>query len=185
MEKILKIRLYPLIVIALALFLVIGCKKDDPDPVELEIGLSYQGGIIFYIDDSGQHGLIAATTDQSSTDPWWNGSFIATGAISPTDGSANTTSIITAQGNSGTYAARQCRNFTGGAFSDWFLPSKDQLNILYTEKTVVGGFTTSIYWSSTEYDTGSAWVQDFETGEQHLDNTSDVANVHTRAIRAF
>ena len=180
-----KIQNYLLMVLGLALFLVAGCKKDDPDPVELEIGLSYQGGIIFYIDDSGNHGLIAATTDQSSTDPWWNGSFIATGAISANDGSANTTAIINAQGNSGTYAARLCRNFNGGGFSDWFLPSKDQLNVLYSEKTIVGGFTANIYWSSTEYDIGSAWVQDFETGEQHLDNISDGANVHTRAIRTI
>lgn len=185
MKNIFKIQISLLTIVIIALFLAISCKKDDPDPVELKIGSNYQGGIIFYIDDSGSHGLIAAGTDQSSTDPWWNGSFVATGAISATNGSSNTTAIITAQGNNGTYAARLCRNYNGGGYNDWFLPSKDQLNLLYTRKTVAGGFTTSIYWSSTEDEIGSAWVQDFGTGEQHLDNISDGANVHTRAIRAF
>jgi hypothetical protein len=167
------------------ILLTYSCKKDDTVPVELKIGLSYQGGIIFNLDASGEHGLIAAPVDQSSTDPWWNGSFVTTGATSMTNGSSNTTKIINAQGNSGNYAARNCMNYRGGGYSDWFLPSKDQLNILYGKKAVVGNFTNQIYWSSTEHDLGYSWVQDFETGEQHLDNISDGANVHTRAIRAY
>ena len=163
----------------------ISCNKPKEETVVLKIGLSYKGGIIFYIDDSGKHGLIASTADQSITDPWWNGSFVTTGATSTSDGSANTTAIISAQGNSGSYAARNCRTYNGGGFNDWFLPSKDQLNMLYLKKDIVGAFTTNIYWSSTEYDTGEAWVQDFETGQQHLDNISDGANVHVRAIRSF
>jgi hypothetical protein len=167
------------------ILLSISCKKDDTIPVELKIGLSYQGGIIFNLDATGKHGLIAATSDQSSTDTWWNGSFVTTGATNMTNGFANTTKIINAQGNSGTYAARLCTNYRGGDYSDWFLPSKDQLNFLYLNKSIIGGFSDNIYWSSTEYDLGEAWVQDFSTGEQNLDNISDGANVHTRAIRAF
>ena len=177
--------IYAFYLIGLMLLVVSSCKDDDKVPVELKIGASYQGGIIFSIDITGKHGLIAAISDQSVTDPWWNGSFMATGATSTANGSANTTAIINVEGNSGNYAARNCRNYRGGGFSDWFLPSKDQLNILYGQKAVIGNFTTQIYWSSTEYDLGDAWVQDFETGEQHLDNTSDGANVHTRAVRAF
>lgn len=176
---------YGLYLTGLIFLFIGGCKDDDQIPVELKIGVSYQGGIIFNIDPTGKHGLIAGTTDQSVTDPWWNGSFVTTGATSSSNGSSNTTSIINAQGISGNYAARICRNYMGGGFSDWFLPSKDQLNILFSQKAVVGNFANQIYWSSTEYDTGNAWVQDFETGEQHLDNISDGANVHTRAIRAF
>lgn len=164
-----------------------GCGKDDdtPEPaVNPVLGMRHGGGIIFYIDGTGQHGLIADSVDISPTDPWWNGSFVTTGATSNTDGAANTTAIIRAQGN-GTYAASLCRNYRGGGHSDWFLPAKDQLNLLYQQKTLVGGFSNQIYWTSTEYSTGEAWVQDLETGQQHLDNTSDGANVHTRAIRAF
>jgi len=177
--------IYAFYLIGSILLVISGCKDDNQVPVELKIGISYQGGIIFNIDAAGEHGLIAAPSDQSVTDPWWNGSFVTTGATSASNGSANTTAIINAQGNSGNYAARNCGNYRGGGFSDWFLPSKDQLNILFNQKTVVKNFTNQIYWSSTEYNLGSAWVQDFETGEQHLDNISDRANVHTRAIRAF
>lgn len=176
---------YTLFLGVLMMLTLVSCKKNNKDTIEIKIGATYEGGIIFYIDDTGKHGLIAAAIDQSITDPWWNRSFVTTGAISATDGSANTTTIITAQGNNGAYAARNCRIYTGGGSNDWFLASKDQLNILYYQKTTVGNFTTQIYLSSTEYDPGEAWVQDFETGEQHLDNSSDGANVHARAIRAF
>lgn len=185
------ILIYSAVMLTLLVMVSNSCKKDDPvPPVELKLGLSYQGGIIFYLDATGEHGLIAATGDQSSSASWWNGSFLsslltATGATSTTDGSANTSAIIQTQGNDGSYSAKLCRDYSGGGFKDWFLPSKDQLNILYSQKILVGGFSNQIYWSSTEYDRGNAWVQYFLDGEQHLDNTSDAANVHTRAIRAF
>jgi hypothetical protein len=168
---------------------VMSCSKDDGDsfvpPVTLKIGDTHQGGIVFYVDASGQHGLIASTADQSRSTPWWNGSFLPTSAASLTDGAANTTSIIQAQGSNGTYAAKLCRDFRGGGYTDWYLPSKDQLNRLYLQKTLVGGFADEIYWSSTEVSAGEAWVQYFLNGLQHLDNTSDGATVGTRAIRAF
>ena len=168
------------------LFLASSCQEDDTvAPVELKLGAAYQGGTIFYIDSSGKHGLIAATSDQSRLTPWWNGSFIVTGATSTTNGSSNTTSIINVQGNSGSYAAKLCRDYRGGGKNDWFLPSKEQLSTLYSQKVLVGGFADEIYWSSTEYELGSAWVQYFLDGSQWVDNTSDGATVGTRAIRAF
>ena len=159
---------------------------EDPSATEkIELGGEYQGGIIFYINGTGQHGLIAAKTDQSISDPWYNGNFVATNALSSTDGKANTELIVNAQGNKGVYAAKICRDYKGGGYSDWFLPSKGQLNLLYQNRNLMDNFAEQIYWSSTEYDIGSAWVQDFTNGDQHLDNTSDRANVHTRAIREF
>lgn len=151
----------------------------------IEIGSNYQGGIIFFIDETGQHGLIAAKEDQSITDPWWNHEFLITGAVSLSDGKGNTKLIIQTQGNTGLYAAKLCSDYESEGYKDWFLPSKDQLNILYQNKHLMEGFAEELYWSSTEYEIGSAWVQNFTTGEQHLDNTSDAANVHTRAIREF
>jgi len=178
-----------LLTMALVLSLTAGCSKDDDNdtatPVEPKLGANYEGGIIFYIDGSGQHGLIAASADLSKSTPWFNGNFLLTGASSSTDGSANTTAIINAQGAVGTYAAKLCRDHRGGGHNDWFLPSKDQLNMLYTQKTLVGGFSNDIYWSSTESGVGEAWVQYFLDGTQHLDNTSDGATVGTRAIRSF
>lgn len=151
----------------------------------LELGGNYQGGIIFYIDETGQHDLIAAKDDQSITDPWWNKEYLITGAVSLSNGKDNTKLIIDAQGNTGLYAAKICSDYESGGYNDWFLPSKDQLNIHYQNKHLMEGFTEQLYWSSTEYEIGTAWVQDFTSGEQHLDSTSDAANVHTRAIREF
>lgn len=182
----LKSFLYSLSIFTLLILFFTLCKKDEGETEKLlSIGMSYQGGIIFYIDSSLKHGLIAANSDQSITASWWNGSFVETMATSTIDGASNTSLIIQKQGNSGSYAAKLCRDYKGGGYNDWFLPSKDQLNDLYFKKTIVGGFSNQIYWSSSEYGLGTAWVQDFETGQQHLDNVSDGANVHTRAIRSF
>lgn len=175
---------------------LLSCTDDEPNvetTIEneiieneiIELGGNYQGGIIFYIDETGQHGLIAAKEDQSITDPWWNQEFLNTGAVSLSDGKDNTKLIIEAQGNTGLYAAKICNDYESGGYNDWFLPSKDQLNILYQNKHLMEGFVEQLYWTSTEYEIAIAWVQDFTSGEQHLDSTSDSANVHTRAIREF
>ena len=91
----------------------------------LAIGQSYQGGIIAYIDSTGQHGLIAATADQSEGIQWYNGTNIVTGATGTAIGTGltNTNAIIAAQG-SGSYAASIARDYNGGGYTDWFLPSQ-------------------------------------------------------------
>jgi hypothetical protein len=164
------------------------CHQDDDrvvEPLPTKVGDTYQGGIAFFIDASAKHGLLAAPEDQSRSIVWFNGSFEDTGAVSLTNGSSNTDLIISAQGNTAAYAAKLCRDFKGGGFSDWYLPSKDELNVLYVQRTVIGKFGSNIYWSSSQYDVGDIWVQDFSTGEQHLDNSSDGANVAVRAVRAY
>jgi len=99
----------------------------------IAIGKTYQGGIIFYIDGSGAHGLIAAPKDQSAGIVWWNGSFIDTGGTGTAVGTGqpNTDTIIAAQGE-GNYAASLAANLVLNGYSDWFLPSRDELNLLYT-----------------------------------------------------
>jgi hypothetical protein len=163
-----------------------SCTKDDPDPRPPQLGDEYAGGILFYLDSTGKHGLIVAMNDQNPQAPWWNGTFVATNDKSTTDGFANTKQIVSVQGN-GHYAASICNDYAGGGFGDWFLPSKDQLNefYIYSQKWLPGGVLGGQYWSSTEYDAGEAWVQDFANGQQYIDNTSDGAQVRTRAIRAF
>lgn len=168
-----------------ALALLCACNKNDPAPLPSKIGETYQGGIVFYIDGTGKHGLIAATADQSSSATWWNGSFIETKATSTTDGKANTDKIVAALGSTGDYAARLCRQYKGGGYTDWYLPSSEELGKLFNQRTVVGGFSTHIYWSSTETELGMAWTQDFETGAKAVDNISDAANVSVRAIRSY
>jgi hypothetical protein len=142
------------------------------------------GGIVFFVSDDGKHGLEAAPGDQSTGIQWFNGSFILTGAVwNGINGERNTDRIITSQGH-GSYAALLCANYTGGGYGDWYLPSKYELNLLYQQKAVVGGFATSgNYWSSTEDGSYYAWFQNFYHGDQ---NAWDKANTfRVRAVRAF
>ena len=165
-----------------------GCSKETDEsivnPAENYVGKSAGGGIIFYIDDSGQHGLIAASRDQSSSIQWFNGNYIVTNATAAELGAGqyNTVSIIAIQ-KEGNYAAGICDQLMLNGYSDWFLPSKDELDLLYRQKDKVGAFKDNFYWSSTEHGEGSAWEQNFIDGKQYYANKNFPISV--RAIRSF
>lgn len=153
-------------------------------PCGLSIGDTYQGGIIFYLDPSGCHGLIAATTDQSTGIQWYNGTYTITNAVRDGIGAGlyNTERIIANQ-STGSYAAQLCANYQGGGYGDWYLPSKYELSLLYLQNTAVGGFANAFYWSSTEDSGVSAWGQNFGSGFES-GNQKGITN-YVRAIRAF
>ncbi|MDC0087065.1 DUF1566 domain-containing protein [Polaribacter sp.] len=177
----------------------IGGDVNDPP----QVGDFYQGGVVFHLFEEGEtgyvagetHGLIAAVADQSSGIRWYNGINDTTGATGTAigTGSANTDAIINVQGATETsYAAGLARAYTGGGYTDWFLPSKDELNKMFSYKAVINttatandgsNFATNYYWSSTEYDNDNAWFQDFEYGNQSTINKYDPSIV--RAVRAF
>lgn len=148
------------------------------------IGAAYGGGIIFWIDTSGQHGLIAATADEG-TASWYNGTFVTTGATNSAlgTGKKNTRKIINIQGKPGNYAAIICKNYNGGGFSDWFLPSRNEIKELYAQKKIVGGFVNDRYWSSTEYNINKAFVEYFDVGKPN--QTVKDAVCYVRAVRIF
>ena len=107
------------------------------------------GGVIFYITDDGLHGLEAAPVDLSAQWGCYN-------QLMNTVACGDTTS-----------AAYIADNYVLNGYSDWYLPSKDELELLYQQHLFVGGFTNSIYWSSTEYyDSLRAWEQEFGGGYQ-------------------
>ena len=150
------------------------------------IGESYGGGIVFYVYDGGQHGLIAATTDQSTGIQWHNGSFTITNAVRDqvNAGQFNTERIIINQG-AGSYAAQICANYQGGGYGDWYLPSKFELNLMYVNLHLagLGGFASSNYWSSSETSSSSAWGQNFGNGAQLYNGK--FSPYYVRAVRAF
>lgn len=124
----------------------------------------------------------------------------ATGAnqsavVSGADGSAigqgeqNTADIVLQSGNvAATSAAVYCSELVSGGQSDWFLPSKDELNLIYTNLYIatppLGGFSSDYYWSSSEYGGGAAWAQDFYDGGQGIPATKDFT-FYVRPVRAF
>jgi Protein of unknown function (DUF1566) len=147
------------------------------------IGVSYGGGIIFYIDGTGLHGLISATSDQSTGAPWGcYGTLIGGTGTAIGTGQANTTAIVNGCSTAG-IAARICDDLVLNGYSDWFLPSKDELNQMYQQKAVVGGFANSNYWSSSGFSATNAWSQDFTNG--NLYTNSKNYTYFVRAVRAF
>ena len=156
------------------------------------IGESYGGGIVFYVYDGGQHGLIAATTDQGTNIHWDNGTFRLTGSdgYGVNAGSMNTAMIVATQiadNQLGDFAARVCASYSvvvaGVTYGDWYLPSKFELNLLYLQRSVVGSFASAYYWSSSEVTSVRAWEQTFNDGNQYDGNKNNLDNI--RAIRSF
>ncbi|MDB4090928.1 DUF1566 domain-containing protein [Crocinitomicaceae bacterium] len=164
-------------------------------PCGLAIGQTYQGGIIFYLDASGCHGLISATTDQSTGIVWWNGSYTDTYASGSGlfDGDGNCYRIRRSQGDCvSCNAAELCLDLNLGGYSDWYLPSKYELNLMYRNIGQgnalglgnVGGFASNFYWSSTEFGFSNAWFQDFGSGYQYNFYVKSNFN-NVRSVRAF
>jgi hypothetical protein len=157
------------------------------------IGEYYGGGIVFYVYDNGQHGLIASATDQSTAVPWYNGTFRLTGATGGgvCGGSMNTAIIIATQmadNQDGNFAAKVCSSYSINLgpinYGDWYLPSKEELFLLYQQKDIVGGFTGDNYWSSSDHDVDYAWYVNFLPGNG-IHETYKHIGLYVRAIRSF
>lgn len=158
---------------------------------QYKIGDMTQGGIVFYVDESGEHGLVADIVDLSTGIRWYAGTFGNTQAKGdgPFSGEMNTAIIISSQvaiGDDGdTYAARLCAELQKGGYGDWYLPSKEELNLMYTNLHLagLGGFASAFYWSSAELNSSFAWIQYFIFGNHYNNNKSNFNRV--RAVRAF
>jgi hypothetical protein len=150
------------------------------------IGYDTGDGYVFY-NDGSTSGLLAAKTDQSTSYVW-----IAGGSTQSTlngnthtgigEGSSNTWYIWNQASHTGS-AAAVCNSYlTGG--SGWFLPSRDELNLMYLKLKLngIGGFADGDYWSSSEYDNAGAWYVNFSYGVSY---TSKNFLKHVRAIRDF
>jgi Protein of unknown function (DUF1566) len=118
-----------------------------------DIGDVYAGGIIFYLDETGRHGMVCAPIDQAVAVDW-------AGAIS------------------------MCKKLKINGFSDWVLPSKDDLDLMYSNLYLndLGGLS-DYYWSSSENDYNDAWYWRMNFGSPYYNSKDNIH--HVRAIRRF
>ena len=171
-------------------------KTAENAPAPLQIGDTHAGGIIFYLDPDGVHGLVAAPSDQSAAALWGCSGTDISGVpnvtISPPTGpgadigwgAVNTTAIVNNCVDAG-IAASLCDDLVLNGYNDWFLPSAVELNLMYTNLHTagLGGFSGDFYWSSSEFDPSSAYVQAFFSGNQFTN--FKFSNFYVRAVRAF
>jgi len=195
------------ICIAASLLLFASCSEDDvtiqDDEVQmgecLKIGDMREGGIVFYIDSTNEHGLIAATMDQSEGAPWGCAGALQRFAQQRDIGfgSTNTEAILT-NCKDVNIAAKICSDLELNGYDDWFLPTINEMRLLEHHKNSVGGFAlggTSIYATSTELggslnnnETVKLFAVDFSNNPVSPDHgiaQDKSALLRVRAIRKF
>lgn len=169
-------------------------------PLSLLYGKTYQGGLIFYLNINDGSGMVATAEDQSTGVAWGCSGQVINGADGEALGTGrqNTMDIL-ASCTTGNLAANLCNELNLNGYSDWFLPSKDELNLMWTnladsdgdgqngganDENNLGGFTGDFYWSSTEFSDQKVWYQFFtNNGTQNNDFKTNLNRV--RAARAF
>lgn len=155
------------------------------------------GGIVFHVTEGGRYGLEAAPVDQEKSD-WclneYRNIHIPGLAIVPDtetkdvhSGAVNTPLIVAACGPSSAAGVAQAYVWPNGQ-TDGFLPNKEELGLLYIQRDVVGGISSSRYWSSTELNTRAAWGKIFAPPGYSFgdaDDKYDASPNSVRAVRAF
>jgi hypothetical protein len=161
------------------------------------IGDAFQGGKVFYIlqaSDYGynanvQHGLICATADQTTSTliRWSVSSVLINNTVTTIGyGDINSINITLNQGTGTSYAAGLARAHNGGGYTDWFLPSLNELTQLYNNKAAtVTTFLNTLYWSSSEVSSTSARALDFTNGSGLTTGYLKTNTYRVRAIRKF
>lgn len=182
-----------------------GCEKGElVNPVLTpvsSIGELYQGGITFYLDQTGQHGLIVALSDLPDA-PLSCDSILGVTNTEIGEGQANTTMILIGCEGIET-AASLCNDYESSGYDDWYLPSLHELGEMYKQRNNInrtaitnGGdnFIKGYYWSSSGLGSSSStWAWNYNFG--YFPNpdilTSPLGidpldkSLHVRAIRSF
>ncbi len=174
------------LILAIIVILHFNCFSQGSESKTHYIGEKFGGGVIFYIDGSGQHGLIAAPLDQAYKQSWCRdrNNYTTIGAYNISDGLQNTKDIISVSKTNS--AAGLCDTLKLNGFTGWYLPSLKELSMMYNQLMVVGGFAMASYWSSTEdlKNNGYAWIVNFSNkGKEQKTNKSKKNCV--RAVRRF
>jgi len=159
----------------------------------LTIGDYYKGGQVAYILKSGDpgfipgeaHGIIAASDDQGTGKNWCASctsvSGIFTGATGTALGTGNLNTLMIVS-YLGMDAAQICSDLSLNGYSDWYLPSKDELNKIYVNRSYLN-CSTNPYWSSSEINSTEVWAQRFSDGV--MVTMWKNMSFSVRAIRAF
>ena len=159
----------------------------DTGPGGGKIFYRLEAGFTMTDDSTTAYYLEAAPTDMPSDLDWAtleytssniNGTETAIGT-----GRKNTALILATDANAPAAKACVAPYNAGGTKTDWFLPSKDELNELYSGRTHVGNMSIDWYWSSSQYSNNYAWVQRFSEGDQAIYSKNNTISV--RAVRAF
>ena len=164
---------------------------------EGNVGKLLGGGIVVaeWNENGVKKALVASLTNLASL-PWtispYDVALIGAAAQSFSNGSTNTDAIILQTGApaANTYAAGIARGHAGGGYNDWYLPAAWELNMCYNSAAIVnrvlspinGFLTANYYWSSTEFDFGNAWLQDFGYGDRYYSSKSGSYD-YVRAVR--
>jgi hypothetical protein len=169
----------------------------------ITLGMQYQGGTVFYVDETGQHGLIAALTDQSAAATWSNtvDKLVGVSGDGYYAGAMNTAIIVaalTADNPGGSFAAQIAADYQvqgdgvtaclpqnhqpqpyNTCYGDWYLPSNVELMRL-DQAGLLGPY---VYFSSTEYSAGTAWI--FAAGNGFNAYFGKSSTRYVRSIRHF
>jgi len=167
---------------------------DSLAPGRLKIGDRYQGGIIFWLDNTGEHGLIVDSITHAAK--WNNGvnRYIGATADGYYGGRINTDLILASQlkdATGGYFAAKHCMMngyMEQEPYYDWYLPSKSELRLMYEQKNLIPGLTdTGFFWSSTESLRPPYWefadALDFSNGQ--IERQDKSTELKYRCIRSF
>lgn len=161
------------------------------------IGEQFGGGVIFHLwkDNAGlEHGLILALTEQAIGQAWSNvlSTAIGVSAQSFWDGLSNSNAIVGQPGHTSS-AAKLCLDLVSGGQSDWYLPSIQELNMLWNNYYTVERSLSTIagaqqiikaeHWSSSEYDNLQSWSLCLLNSNQNIHSKNDA--LYVRAVRAF
>lgn len=170
-------------------------------PSDWPIAGKTAAGVVFFVDNTGEHGWAAQLTDQATNLKWSTshndiGTLTnysnARNAISDFDGFSNT-QHIRAQGNATSFPAVYAGNFANG----WYLPSAGQLRILFSELVAInsslniaGGSQIPMdsnwwYWSSTEYNSNNAWTVNYYGFTNFFDKATQDYSSRVRCVRSF
>ncbi|MEO9532032.1 MAG: hypothetical protein ABJG68_07100 [Crocinitomicaceae bacterium] len=157
---------------------------------QFHVGMHYQGGIIVYVDTTGEHGLIAGTVDLGTTSELFESPNTAPlVATDSTDGAANTALLVAA---AGTYPpADLCDAYTGGGFTDWYLPAVYELQLIANSNYIMGGSRLALgvlYWSSTETNSAGNGLSAYTVNNNPNfieAKSQSTTNIRVRPMRAF